>query len=53
MSYEVVIGCGAGIIARQPRSTATMEDHGLDPMTGHYLPLLISTRSVPLDQAAG
>ena len=46
--HEVVIGCGAGIIARHPRSY-DREDMVFDPI--HYLPLL-EHKIGALDQAA-
>ena len=46
--HEVVIGCGAGIIARHPRSYER-EDMVFDPI--HYLPLL-EQKTGALDQAA-
>ena len=46
--HEVVIGCGAGIIARHPRSY-DREDMVFDPI--HYLPLL-EHKTGALDQAA-
>ena len=46
--HEVVIGCGAGIIARHPRSD-DREDMVFDPI--HYLPLL-EQKTNALDQAA-
>ena len=46
--HEVVIGCGAGIIARHPRS-CDREDMVFDPI--HYLPLL-EHKIGALDQAA-
>ena len=46
--HEVVIGCGAGIIARHPRSY-DREDMIFDPI--HYLPLL-EHKIGALDQAA-
>ncbi len=46
--HEVVIGCGAGIIARHPRSH-DREDLIFDPI--HYLPLL-EQKIGALDQAA-
>ena len=46
--HEVVIGCGAGIIARHPRSH-DREDMVFDPI--HYLPLL-EHKIGALDQAA-
>ena len=46
--HEVVIGCGAGIIARHPRSY-DREDMVFDPI--HYLPLL-EHKIAALDQAA-
>ena len=46
--HEVVIGCGAGIIARHPRSH-DREDMVFDPI--HYLPLL-EHKIGTLDQAA-
>ncbi len=45
--HEVVIGCGAGIIARHPRSY-DREDMVFDPI--HYLPLL-EHKIAALDQA--
>ena len=46
--HEVVIGCGAGIIARHPRSD-DREDMVFDPI--HYRPLL-EHKIGALDQAA-
>ena len=46
--HEVVIGCGAAIIARHPRSY-DREDMVFDPI--HYLPLL-EQKIGALDQAA-
>ena len=46
--HEVVIGCGAEIIARHPRSY-DQEDMVFDPI--HYLPLL-EQKTGALDQAA-
>ena len=46
--HEVVIGCGAGIIARHPRSYER-DDMVFDPI--HYLPLL-EQKIAALDQAA-